>query len=905
LGGIPADVAEALRDRYVLERELGRGGMATVFLAHDLKHDRSVALKVLHPELAATLGTDRFRREIHLAARLQHPHILTVLDSGEAGGQLWFTMPFIEGESLRTRLIRERQLSLEDALRITREAALALHYAHEHGVIHRDIKPENILLTKDGSTLVADFGIARSFGGTSDQLTETGLAVGTPAYMSPEQAAGERSLDARTDLYSLSAVLYEMLAGEPPYTGPTVQVSLAKRFSDPVPSVRRVRPSVPELVDQAIQRALATVPADRFSTAAQFGQALSVNVTTPAGTPSVVPPSAPQAATATPALTQGPALAAAPASTSTPGPAPKARRRIPVGPASLAVGFLLGIGVLFAWRRAHQTGEVGGFKALVVLPFENLGRPEDEYFTDGITEEITSRLAAVPGLRVISRTSSKQYKATQKSVRQIGQELGVEYVLEGSVRWEHAASGASQVRVTPQLIRVSDDSHLWANRYDAVLAEVFQVQSAIAEQVVNALGVALADPQRQVLAARPTTNLEAYDYYLRGNNYNGRSNNEDDQRTAVQMYQRAVGLDSTFAAAWARLGQARALLYWFYFDHTDEGLGLAKAAVDRAMELAPNLPEAHLALGYYYYWGLRDYDHALKEFALVQKQQPNNAGLVAAVGRVQRRQGKWDDALVNMKRASALEPGSNEYSYDVGETCVLMRCYSEAEHYLDLAIALAPDASEPYFDKVFLYLNWKGDPQRAGQTIRQALTRMDLGKLMAGRRGLPAFVIAPDSSLSSEVGPLAIPAFRSDTGGYLIFKAEFYRFVRQHQRATAYYDSARTFLEREVQRRPQDDSFHADLALVYAALGRKADAIREARQAATLLPLSKDAYFGTDRLINLAAIYATVGEPDAAIDQLEVVLKVPSEISAARLRVDPKFTPLRGKPRFEHLVAGN
>ncbi len=268
--GLRAGLEAALADRYAIERELGRGGMATVYLARDLRHDRPVALKLLHPELAATLGPERFQREIRLAARLQHPHILTVHDSGDiprAGGMplLWFTMPFVEGESLRDRLRRERQLPVEDALRIAREAADALGYAHRHEVIHRDIKPENILLTAEGHSLVADFGIARALGGDDPKLTETGLAVGTPAYMSPEQAAGDRGLDARTDVYSLGAVLYEMLAGEPPYTGATTQAILAKRFTEPPPSVRAVRPSVPEAVDQAIRKALAVVAADRFT----------------------------------------------------------------------------------------------------------------------------------------------------------------------------------------------------------------------------------------------------------------------------------------------------------------------------------------------------------------------------------------------------------------------------------------------------------------------------------------------------------------------------------------------------------------------------------------------------------------------------------------------------------------
>src|SRR5579864_1041380 len=244
--------------------------MATVYLARDVKHKRPIALKVLHPQLAASLGPERFQREIELAARLQHPHILTVYDSGETAGQLWFTMPYVEGESLRDRLRRERQLGVEDALRITREAAAALDYAHRHGVIHRDIKPENLLLTAEGHTLVADFGIARALG-RDEHLTQTGMSVGTPAYMSPEQASGEKAIDARTDIYSLGAVLYELLAGEPPYTGPTAQAIMLKRFTDPVPSVRKARPNVPEGVDQAMQRALAPIAADRFATAAEFG----------------------------------------------------------------------------------------------------------------------------------------------------------------------------------------------------------------------------------------------------------------------------------------------------------------------------------------------------------------------------------------------------------------------------------------------------------------------------------------------------------------------------------------------------------------------------------------------------------------------------------------------------------
>ena len=391
-------LARGLADRYRLERELGRGGMATVYLAQDLKHDRPVALKVLLPELAASLGPDRFQREIRLAARLQHPHILTVHDSGETAGQLWFTMPFVEGESLRDRLRRERQLAVEDALRITREAAQALQYAHDHGVVHRDIKPENLLLTKDGNTLVADFGIARAVAG-DEHLTQTGMSVGTPAYMSPEQASGDKALDARTDIYSLGVVLYEMLAGEPPYTGPTAQAILAKRFTGEVPRVRQVRPSVPEAVEQALTRALAPVPADRFSSAAEFARALAERAPTVTTAPTRV---------ATPVSDTAPA----PVAVALPGRRP---RRLPLAAITMGLGFLIGLGVLFAWRRAHPGADDGpGPKRLAVLPFENLGDSADGYFADGITDEVRGKLSQVSGLAVIARASSNEYRKTDQ-----------------------------------------------------------------------------------------------------------------------------------------------------------------------------------------------------------------------------------------------------------------------------------------------------------------------------------------------------------------------------------------------------------------------------------------------------------------------------------------------------------
>ncbi|MGE5742737.1 MAG: protein kinase domain-containing protein, partial [Gemmatimonadota bacterium] len=623
-----SQLAEALRDRYALERELGRGGMATVYLAHDLKHDRPVALKVLHPELASVLGPERFQREIRLAARLQHPHILTVLDSGEAAGQLWFTMPFVEGESLRDRLTRERQLPVEDALRIAREAAQGLQYAHEHGVMHRDIKPENILLTRDGSTLVADFGIARAFGGGEARLTETGMAIGTPAYMSPEQASGDQTLDARTDVYSLGCVLFEMLAGEPPFTGPTVQAIIAKRLTQPVPSVRQSRPTVPQAAERALRQALAPIPADRFATAGDLARALQVSAT--------------------------PRLSA---------PSQNGRRRLPVAALMLVLGFLIGLGVLFAWRRSHSGGGEGaGPKRIAVLPFENLGDSTDAYFADGMTDEVRGKLSQLSGLAVIARASSNEYRRSDKSPQEIARELGAEYLLTATVRWEKTPGAPSRVRVSPELVQVEPGAApttRWQQGFDASLTDVFQVQGDIAGKVATALDVALGDSARHQLEARPTANLAAYDAFLKGEAASQVMSVGDPAslRRAIGYYEQAVALDSAFVSAWTQLARARSILY-ANGTPTPALAAEARRAADRAQSLAPDRPEGQLASGMYYVTVAVDNRRALAAFEAGLKLAPTNVDLLVGAALAEQTQGRWDSAREHLARAGALDPRS-------------------------------------------------------------------------------------------------------------------------------------------------------------------------------------------------------------------------------------------------------
>jgi TolB-like protein/tetratricopeptide (TPR) repeat protein len=897
LPDIPHRLQEALAGHYRIERELGRGGMAVVYLAHDLRHDRPVALKVLHPDLAATVGTDRFLREIKLAARLQHPHIISVHDSGEARpgsdgpGYLWFTMPYIEGESLRERVTREHQLPVDEAVRITREVALALDFAHRRGVVHRDIKPENILLV-DGQAMVADFGIGRALGGLleDDQITNTGMAIGTPAYMSPEQAAGERDLDGRTDVYSLGVVLYELLAGETPFGGPTAQSIAAKRMTGEVPSLRRCRPAVPEWLERVVLCALAPIPADRFGTPAQFAQALAPSLT--AAMPSGATPIASEPRKA--------------------GAAPHVRRLPPV-PAWLT--FVLGLLVtasmgMFLWQRNQRPAGEPGVKMLAVLPFKNMGPSTDQYFADGLTEEITSRLSGVASLGVVSRTSADQYKGSTKSLKQIGQELGVGYVLEGSVRWEKSPDGSSRVRVTPQLIRVADDRHLWADRYDAELADVFQVQSGIAERVIGAMNLVLNEPERRAIQDRPTTNTEAYDYYLRGIEYRHHGPSREDIGNAKRMYQRAVELDSNFAQAWAKLSEMQSIEFWFFYERTEAALARAKASAERAFRLRPDLAEPHVALGYYHYWGRLDYDAALRELAIARERQPNNPDLAFATAAVQRRQGRWPEAMASFEKTVQLDPRSSEASYNLAETYQNLRKFDLALRAYDKAVSISPDGPFARWERLHSMLASGASVEKVRQRLNEdlqatAFKQMALAAIgpssTAGFAATPTFLLTADPAHQPAVERLALPEFE-DTTGYYTLKAEVYRAQRKPRLERAYLDSARAALETEVREQPDESSFRAQLGLAYAQLGRNADAVREGETAVRLLPVSKEAYRGASLAIALASIYATVGDQAAAVKQLEYLLSIPSLISKAGLRTDPRWAPLRGYPPFEKLI---
>ncbi len=628
----------ALATSYSIDRELGRGGMSTVFLAEDRKHHRPVAIKVLLPEISYALGGERFLREIELAASLSHPHILPLHDSGDADGILYYVMPFVDGETLRERLDRDGRLPVARALRIAREVADALDYAHRRGVVHRDIKPENILLSHSHA-LVADFGIGKMVSAAvGSQITHSGIAVGTPAYMSLEQAAGEAHLDGRSDIYSLGIVLFEMLTGTTPFHAPTVQAMIAKRFTSAVPSISDIRDDVPAAIQQAVETALARTPVDRFATGAEMARALGD--VQAAGAP---PPSASESRHATGLTPQ--AL-----------PSPR---------------------------------------SIAVLPFTNMSAdPENEYFSDGITEEIINELSRLRTVHVAARTSSFAFKGKQADLRNVGAQLNVRMVLEGSVR-----RSGNQLRITAQLINVADGYHIWSERYDRELRDVFAIQDEIASAIVNTLRITLLGASEST-GTRRSANVQAYELYLKGRYYFNRGG----LGRALTLFEQAARKDTSYAQPLAGVADCYFALANLSYLLPAEGYERARTAAERALALDDRLADAHAAMATikcYYDW---DWPAAEREFLRALDLNPGLANAHYFYALALASHGRAHDALGEATIARELDPLNRQIATGVARAHLVARRYDRAIEVLEQSLTLEPELSATHAWLAIAYL---------------------------------------------------------------------------------------------------------------------------------------------------------------------------------------------------------
>jgi serine/threonine protein kinase/tetratricopeptide (TPR) repeat protein len=642
---VPEQLRAAVAERYRIEEEIGRGGMASVYLAEDLRHGRKVAIKVLLPAPGHSYEPQRFLREIRIAARLSHPQILPVHDSGECDGLLYFVMPYAGCESLRDRLQREGQLPIDAALRITRAVGAALGYAHRHHVIHRDIKPENILL-QEGEPVVADFGVATAMwaaSGDNVYITDRGFAVGTPAYMSPEQASAERDLDGRSDLYSLACVLYEMLAGQPPFAGSGARATMARHAIEPPVPIRSLRPTVPLGVELALQRALAKSPSERFATMAEFCDALL-----------------------------------APAPTVTP---------------------MIG---------ADQ-------RSIAVLPFVNSSAdPENEYFSDGMTDELITALSKVEGLQVASRTSVFALKSLREDVRTLGNRLNVATVLDGTVR-----KAGNRIRITVQLSRVSDGRLLWSERYDREMSDVFAIQDEIAGTIVRTLRTTLLGDLGDPTPVRYTGNVKAYSLYLKGRFcWNRRT--QEGIREGIQYFEQAIAEDPEYALAYSGLADSYALDLDYKGAPVFDGMERAKAEARKAIALDESLAEAHTSLGwvtFIYDW---DWAGAEQQFRRAVELNPRYSTARQWYSWFLAAMGRFEESLEHGRIAVELDPASVSIRRSMGWLQYYARHYDAALDNLRRGLAMNPTAEETHRLLGLVYLQ-QGSLDEAAAAFKEAI----------------------------------------------------------------------------------------------------------------------------------------------------------------------------------------
>ena len=872
---------------YEIVAPLGAGGMGEVYRARDAKLERDVAIKVLPQHLTADADAlARFEREAKAVASLSHPNILAIYDFGAHDGVSYAVTELLEGETLRGRLDGAaigQKLALDWALQI----AKGLSAAHSKGVVHRDLKPENVFVTKDGHVKILDFGLAkRAETSAPDEQTSAptgghtaaGTVMGTMGYMSPEQLRG-MPVDHRSDIFSFGAILYELLSGRKAFKRDTASDTIAAVLKEQPPELTQTGRNISPALDHIVRHCLEKDRDDRFQTTKDVVFALS------------------EASSPTTAVTSGARAVAAGKH--------DGRKGLAIAAAAILV-LAAALGILLSKRGKPAAPAASGVRRIAVLPFENLGSPEDDYFADGIADEVRAKLTSVPGIEVIARGSSTPYKKTTKTPKQIADELNANYLLTATVRWQKSG-GTSRVLVTPELIELRESAapaSKWQQPFDAALTDVFQVQSDIASKVAQSLGVVLGAGEEKRLSEKPTENLAAYDAFLKGDAASAGMAAADpaSMRKALAFYEQAVALDPKFAQAWAAVSQTCSGLYGNTAP-TPQLAERAREAAEKAVALAPNRPEGYHALGRYQDFVTGDFAHAQEQYGKALELDPANVAVMTSQASTQESLGRWDAAVEHLKQAERLDPRSLITLRRLGTALLYTRHSSEARAVIDHALALAPSNVSALEYKAMTFL-MEGDLSAARAVLTNAPKEIDRGVLVAFTAQFQDLVWLLDDAQRELLVNMQPSAFDDDKGAWGLCLAQAFALKGDASNVRKFAEQARAALEEQVRVAPGDAQRHVLLGFSLAYLGRKDEAIREGEGAVKMLPISKDAYTGPYVQHQLVRIYILSGEPDKAIAQLEPLLKVPYALSPGWLKIDPNFDPVRKNPRFQRLVAG-
>ncbi len=844
---------------YELIEKIGEGGMGEVWRARDVQLDREVAVKLLPESCTADPArVARFEREARLASQLSHPNIATIYEAGEHDGSHFIAMELVRGETLGAQ-VRAGGLPAQSVHDLASAMAMGLAEAHGAGIVHRDLKPGNVMLDERGRVKILDFGLSRpeSAPDQVSDLTQSGQIIGTPQYMSPEQIRGQ-ALDGRSDLFALGTILYELATGVKPFEGAGASGVMSAVLEQDPPPLMRVNPHVGERFAKLVERLLAKDPGRRPASADEVVDELA-------------------------RIRSGAA-----------GRAAGRRRGLLVG--ALVVVVIAGAVLLYS---APWGGTDAVRKKLVVLPFASFGPADGDVLAAAITEEIRHRLGVIPELAVMYRTSSAAYRDAPRTLDQIGAELGVDFVLDGNVYLNQGESG-DEVHVQPKLTRVADGAVLWQNRYERAFDNVLAVQGEIARRVVEQLGLKLLDVGER---GPPTENLDAYRAYQRATTFADSFDPHvpTNREIAVGLYEKATQLDPQFALAWAELSWNHSSLYWWGHDRSDERLASAKAALDEALALDPDLPEAHMALGRWYQAQV-EYGKALEHFEKVQRTRPNSVRMMVEIASIWGRQGRFDEATEMFERAEDLSPRDAFIIHEMGEVFLPARKFDEAERFYDRSISLAPDLTFAYACQAHGF--WlQGRVADAEAVIAEMPTRSDP---INWRFLLVAKLYTGDYAAAREALERAPHEFYRDVLEYApraLYEAEIHALEDRDAEARAAYERAVAAIEQELELLPEDDRLYSSLAAAYAGLGRDDEAVRAARHAAELVPISTDIHVGSVRLEDLAATLAATGRLDEAVDQIEFLLSNPSLMTTEILEIDPRWRDLRDHPRLKQIVA--